>query len=53
MKTKKSYLINSKEGNASATFEGSKKPSKKTIEALCKMVEIAFKELKKQPKTIL
>jgi len=43
---KKSYLIKTKAGNiASATFEGSKKPSKKTVEALSTMIDLAFVHL--------
>jgi len=43
--------MKSKDGNvASVTFEGSKKPSKKTVEALSTMIDLAFKNLKKHPK---
>lgn len=51
MKNKKSYWMKSKEGNvASVTFEGSKKPSKKTVEALSTMIDLAFRHLSKQKK---
>ena len=45
MKSKKSYWMKSKEGNiASVTFEGSKKPSKKTVKALSTLIDLAFKK---------
>jgi hypothetical protein len=51
MKNKKSYWMKSKEGNvASVTFEGSRKPSKKTVEALSTMIDLAFHKLSKESK---
>lgn len=47
MKNNKSYWMKSKGGNvASVTFNGSKKPSKKVLEALSTMIDLAFKNIK-------
>lgn len=44
---KKSYGFKSKNGNvASVTFEGNKKPSEKTLEALSTMIDLAYTNLK-------
>ncbi len=49
VKNKKSYFVKSNKGNiASVTFEGSKKPSKKTVEALKTIIDLAFNHLSKQ-----
>lgn len=51
MANKKSYGFKSKGGNvASVTFEGNKKPDKKTLEALSTLVDLAFNHVAK-PKT--
>lgn len=48
MRTKKSYWLKSKDGNiASVTFEGKKKPTKKVVEALSTMIDLAFKHIPK------
>ena len=45
MKSKKSYWMKSKGGNvASTTFEGSKKPSKKTIKIISLLIDLAYKK---------
>lgn len=42
--------MKSKGGNvASVTFDGSKKPSQKTLEALSTMIDLAFKQLNNTP----
>ncbi len=44
MKERRSYgIVTKKVNKASATFVGNKKPSKKTIEALYKMIDLAHK----------
>lgn len=48
MANKKSYWMKSKGGNvASVTFEGSKKPSKKVVEALSTMIDLAVNHVPK------
>ena len=49
MKNKKSYWIKTENGNIGrATFDGNKKPSKKVLDALCKAIDLANKELEKK-----